>query len=64
MNKYIKRAFDELDMESGAKMERIIALQKRVKQDREKIKLLFDETREIKEAMELLKSLEEENETI
>lgn len=60
MNKYIKRAFDELDMESGAKTERIIALQKRVKQDREKIKLLFDENREIHEAMELLKSLEEQ----
>lgn len=59
MNKYIKRAFDELDMEAGAKLERIIALQKRVEQDREKIKFLFDETREIKEAMELLKTLEE-----
>lgn len=60
MNKYIKRTFDELDMEAGAKLERIRALQKRVKQDREKIKFLFDETREIKEAMELLKTLEEE----
>lgn len=59
MNKYIKRAFDELDMEAGAKLERIRALQKRVKQDREKINFLFDETREITEAMELLKTLEE-----
>lgn len=59
MNKYIKRAFDELDMEAGAKVERIRALQKRVEQDREKINFLFDETREITEAMELLKTLEE-----